>query len=173
MVEYFTVGYILKPQGIEGEVKVEPLTDDMTRFDKLETILLKRDNSYKSVAIEQTRYMGNYVVLKFAGCDDRSSAEKFRNQYLWIPRSMARELPKDTYFISDIIGCTVYTNTGKELGSVIDVIYTGSNDVYIINSKHGEILIPALKKVVREVDIKNKFIKIDTTEVEGLIPYEI
>lgn len=173
MVEYFAVGYVLKPQGIKGELKIEPLTDDMRRFDALDAILLKQGNLYTSIEIEKVRYMGNHVVLKLEGYDNRSSAEKLRDQYLWIPRNMARKLPEDTYFISDIIGCTVYTHMDKVLGSVIDVIYTGSNDVYVVDSEYGEILIPALKKVVREVDIKNRLIKIDTTEIEGLIPYEV
>lgn len=173
MVEYFTVGQILKPQGIKGEIKVKPLTDDMTRFDELKAILIKEDNGYKSIAIENTRYMGDNVILKLEGCDDRSSAEGFRDRHIWIPRNVARELPQDTYFTADIIGCTVRTNMGKVLGSIVDIIYTGSNDVYIIESEYGEILIPALKKVVRKVDVKNKLIKIDTTEIEGLIPHEI
>lgn len=173
MVEYFAVGQVLKPQGIKGEVKVKPLTDDMLRFDELKAILVKEDGGYKSIDIQHTRHMGNNVILKLEGCDDRSSAEEFRDQYIWIPRSMARDLPEDTYFTADIIGCTVRTNRGKVLGSIVDIIYTGSNDVYIIDSEYGEILIPALKKVVSKVDIKNKLIDIDTTEIEGLIPHEV
>lgn len=173
MVEYFAVGYVLKPQGIKGEVKVEPLTDDISRFDKLDVVLLRRDTKYIRIKIEDTRYMGNYVILKLEGYDDRSSAEGLRDEYFWIPRTLAKELPEHAYFISDIIGCNVRTDIGKTLGPVKEIIRTGSNDVYVVDSKDGEILIPALKKVVREVDIEKKLIIIDTTEIEGLLPDEI
>lgn len=174
MVECFAVGHVLRPQGIKGEVKVEPLTDYIERFEELDYILLEEDSGYGRVMIEKSRYMQDHVVLKLEGYDDRTAAEELRDQYLWIPRSMARELPGDTYFIADIIGCNVYTHKGNLLGLIKDIIRTGSNDVYVIESEHGEnILIPALKKVVRRVDIENKSITIDTTEIEGLISHEV
>ncbi len=173
MVEYFTVGYALKPQGIKGEVKVEPLTDDMTRFNDLDIIFLQENDDYIEYKIENVRYMENYVILKLEGYDDRSSADRLRGRYFWIPRSMAKQLTEHTYFIADIIGCRVETHMGKMLGIIKDVICTGSNDVYVIDSECGDIMIPALKKVVKKVDIEDKLIIIDTTGIEGLFPYEI
>ena len=86
---------------------------------------------------------------------------------------MARKLPADTYFIADLLGCRVETLSGEYLGEIADVQETGSNDVYIVHGgPKGEILIPALKKVVVEVDIKNKLVRVDLTDMEGLLPDE-
>lgn len=173
MNEYFAVGYVLKPQGIRGEIKVEPLTDHIKRFDELDFVLIEDSNSYRQLNIENVRYMKDAVILKIQGYDDVNCAETLRNEYLWIPRSMAKELPEHTYFIADIIGCTVKTNVGEIIGTVKDILSTKSNDVYVIDSSSGDILIPTLKKVVKKVDIQKKIITIDTTGLEGLFPYDI
>lgn len=170
MLEYLSVGYILKPQGIKGEIKVEPLTDYIERFDELDTLYIKMANQYSPVKVISTRYGGNHVFLRLEGYGDIDEAEKLRGQYLWIPRDKARDLPKDTFLIADIIGCAVYTQDGKQLGHVERVIHTGSNDVYVTKGPAGEILIPGLKKVVVDVDIKGRNITVAAQELEGLLP---
>ena len=86
---------------------------------------------------------------------------------------MARKLPENTYYIADLLGCRVETRTGEYLGKIADVLETGSNDVYIVQEgPRGEILIPALKKVVVLVDISNRLIQVDLTDMEGLLPDE-
>lgn len=173
MTEYLIVGKVLKPQGIKGELKVMPMIDDVSRYGELKSIWLRENDTYRSIALEGVRYMGDNVILKLEGCHDRSTAEGFRDEDIWIPRSIMGSLPEDTYLVTDIIGCIVYTDTGKLLGPIRDIIYTGSNDVYIIESQRGEVLIPALKEVIKDVDIEDKVMTIDTTEIEGLIPDEI
>ncbi len=170
MLEYLSVGYVLKPQGIRGEVKVEPLTDYIGRFDELSTLYVKIGDQYRPLRIIARKYRGNHVYLQLEGCHNRDQAESLRGQYLWIPRDKARDLPKDTFFIADIIGCAVYTTEGKLLGHVDRVIHTGSNDVYVTKGPVGEILIPGLKKVVLDVDIKSKKIIVAMEELEGLLP---
>ncbi len=172
MREYLSVGIVLKPQGIKGEIKVKPLTDDERRYDSLQTIYL-RDKEYKELHIESRRYEKGFVFLKLKGFETIESVIPLRNQYLWIPRHMARELPKDTFFIADLLGCRVETLTGEVLGKVTHVHETGSNDVYIVQEgPYGEVLIPALKKVITLVDIPNKLIRVDLTDMEGLLPDE-
>lgn len=173
MTEYFAVGYVLRPQGIKGEIKVEPLTDHIRRFDELYTVLLEDSDGYRQLNIENIRYIQDAVILKIQGYDDVNCAETLRNKYLWIPRSMAKELPEYTYFMADIIGCSVKTQGGDMIGTVKDIIYTKSNDVYVIDSSSGDILIPALKKVVKDVDVRDKVITIDITGLEGLFPYDV
>ncbi len=172
LLEYLSVGMVLKPQGLKGEVKVEPLTDDMTRFDDLDVVYLKSGQNYSAVKIISRRYSSNFAYLILEGYEDRNQAEKLRGQYLWIPRHMARILPEDTFFIADLIGSAVITSEGRQLGQIERVIQTGSNDVYIVNGDKGEILIPALKKVVLQVDIANKRVEVDAEELEGLLPDE-
>lgn len=172
MLEYLSVGYVLKPQGIKGEIKVEPLTDNMERFDTLKQVFIEENSGYKAVKIKSRRYRNNFVYLKLEGFDSIGDAERLRNQYLWIPRSMAVPLPEDTYFIADIVGCRVETLDGRELGRVDHVIQTGSNDVYAVKGSMGEILIPALKKVIQEVDVIEGKIVVDAAYLEGLLPDE-
>lgn len=170
MLEYLSVGYVLKPQGIKGEVKVDPLTDYIERFDELDTIYIKIMDQYNPLKIIARRYSGNHVFLRLEGYKDIDQAEKLRGQYLWIPRDEARDLPKNTFLIADIIGCAVYTQEGEQLGHVDRIIHTGSNDVYVTKGSMGEILIPGLKKVVLDVDIQGRKITVAAQELEGLLP---
>lgn len=101
-----------------------------------------------------------------------NAAEKLRGQYLWIPREEAKKLPEGSFFIADLIRCNVYTQEEEHLGSIKEVIHTGSNDVYVIKGVKGEILIPALKKVVLNVDIEAKRMTVDSLKLEGLLPDE-
>lgn len=172
MLDYLSVGYVVKPQGVRGEIKVEPLTDYMERFDELETLYLKGPDGYKPKRVVARRYSSRHIFLRLEGFEDRDSAEGLRGEYLWIPRHMARELPEDTFLIADIIGCIVYTEDGKELGKIDRVIETGSNDVYVTKGPMGEILIPGLKKVVSDIDINGRRIQVKASELGGLLPHE-
>lgn len=172
MQEYLSVGIVLKPHGLRGEVKVKPLTDDERRYDCLNCVYVKNDE-FKELSIISRRYNKGFVYLRFKGLETIDSVTNLRNKYLWIPRHMTRKLPADTYFIADLLGCRVETLSGEYLGEIADVQETGSNDVYIVHGgPKGEILIPALKKVVVEVDIKNKLVRVDLTDMEGLLPDE-
>ena len=172
MLEYISVGYILRPRGIKGEIKVEPLTDYIERFDELDILYIKVMNQYKPVKILARNYSHSYVFLRLEGYNDMNQVEELRGQYLWIPRDQVRKLPKDTFLIADIIGCAVYTQEGQHLGRVDSVIQTGSNDVYVTKGPLGEILIPGLKKVVLDVDIQSRKITVAVQELEGLLPNE-
>lgn len=172
MLKYLSVGLVLKPQGLKGEVKVNPLTDNIKRFDNLDEVYIKAGQNYIPLKIRGRWYRKDFVYLSFEGYEDRNQAERLRNEYLWIPREKAIPLPEDTFFIADLIGCAVRTNEGECLGHIEQVIQTGSNDVYVVNGSKGEILIPALKKVVLQVDIMNRFIEVDASELEGLLPDE-
>ena len=172
MLEYLSVGVVLKPQGLKGEIKVKPLTDDLRRYDSLQTVYLK-NGEYKELHIVSRRYVKGFVLLKFKGYETVESVMPLRSQYLWIPRHMARKLPKDTFFIADLLGCRVETLSGDVLGKITDVLETGSNDVYIVKGGPlGEVLIPALKKVITRVDIANRLVRVDLTDMEGLLPNE-
>lgn len=173
---YLSIGLVLKPQGLKGELKVKPLTEDPKRFDRLDYVLIKdeskKDNVYIEHKIERSRHNKGFVYLKLEQIDSIEDAEILRNQYLWIPRELAIKLSEDTFFIDDIIGCTVVTIEGKSLGQVSNVIKTGSNDVYEIKSNGGQLLLPAIKKVVKEVDINAARIVVDLTDMKGLLDDE-
>jgi 16S rRNA processing protein RimM len=174
MLEYLTVGIILKPHGLKGEVKVKPLTDDPRRFDNLQKIFLQTNKtSYKELQISSRRYDKGFVYLKFTGHVTIESIEPLRNKELWISRDMVQELPQFTYLIPDLLDCRVETIDGRYLGQLSQVMETGANDVYVVNGGPvGEVLIPALKKVITYVDIPNQLIQVDLSDMEGLVPDE-
>ncbi|WP_291560257.1 ribosome maturation factor RimM [Clostridium sp. UBA2485] len=148
MEDYLSVGQISKPHGIKGEVKVIPLTDDIKRFRKLKKVYI--DGNEK--VIVWCKMQVDRVILKIEGIDTMEGAESLRNKYIQVKREEAVRLPKDSYFIADLLSCTVYDTSENNIGKVYDVIKTGSNDVYWIKDEK-EILIPALKDIVLDVDI--------------------
>ena len=168
MEEYLEIGQIVNTNGLKGFLKVKPLTDDITRFEDLETVYIQKSKDLLEFKIQEVKYNKNMVLLKLAGIDDIEEAEKYKNFYIKINRKDAVELEDDSYFIVDIIGCEVFTDENKELGKVVDVFQTGSNDVYTVKNEDGkEILIPAIADVIKNIDIKNKNIVVHL--IEGLI----
>jgi len=168
MEEYLVIGQIVNTNGLKGTLKVKPLTDDITRFEDLETVYIEKAKELIEFRIQEVKYSKNMVLLKLEGIDNIEEAEKYKNFYLKINREDAVELEEDSYFIVDIIGCEVYTESQELLGKVVDVFPTGSNDVYTIKNSEGkEILIPAIEDVIKDVDIENKKIVIHL--MEGLI----
>ena len=168
MEEYLEIGQIVNTNGLKGLLKVKPLTDDITRFEELETIYIQIHSQLVEKKIEKVRYVKNMVLLKLEGIDDINEAEKYRNLYIKINRKDIKELPENSYLIVDMLKCEVYTEENELLGKMIDVLQTGSNDVYVVKNKNGkEILLPAIKDVVKKVDIQNK--KIIVKLMEGLI----
>lgn len=148
MEDYLSVGQISKPHGVKGEVKVIPLTDDMKRFRKLKNVYV--DGNEKTIV--WCKMQVDRVILKIEGIDTMEGAESLRNKYIQIKREEAVRLPKDSYFVTDLLSCTVYDTLENKIGKIYDVIKTGSNDVYWIKDEK-EVLIPALKDIVLDVDI--------------------
>lgn len=157
MENMFTVGKIVNTHGLKGEVKVVPTTDDPKRFGKLKEIYIEQRERvlYK---VESVRYHKNFVLIKFEGIDTIEAAELFKNASLKIDRKDSLPLADDEYYMSDLYNIEVETEEGRMLGELIDIIYTGSNDVYVIKNKdtQKELLIPAIKQVIKKVDLEQK-----------------
>ena len=168
MEEYFEIGQIVNTSGLKGEIKVKPFTDDITKFNNFKTIYVSMKKELKEFEIERVRFSKNMVFLKLKGIDTIEEAENYRNLYLKRKRDKNEKLEKDTYYIVDLIGCRVYTDEQKDLGEVVDIFSTGSNDVYVVKDELGkQVLLPAIKDVIKNVDIENK--KIVAHLLEGLI----
>ncbi|CCZ18493.1 MAG: ribosome maturation factor RimM [Clostridium sp.] len=168
MEKYLEIGQIVNTFGIKGQVKIVPFTDDITRFDELKEIYVEKKNELKLFQIEQVNYKKNMVILKLKGIETVEEAEKLRNCYLKIDRKDAKKLPKDTYFIVDLLGLDVYTDEGKLLGKVDDIYNAGSSDIYVVKDELGkQILLPAIKDVLKEVDLENQ--KIIVHLIKGLV----
>ncbi len=167
MKDYLAVGKVVNTHGVKGELKVIPLTSDLSRFDYLLFVTAKYEGELREFRVLSARLHKNTVLIKLKDIDTMNDAEKLKGQELWVERKHARKLEEDEYFICDLIGLKVYEND-IYLGTVTDVLQTGSNDVYIVkdSDKSGEILLPALKSVVVNVDIENN--RMDVIVPEGL-----
>lgn len=159
-MDHFRIAQILRPHGVRGEVKVYPLTDDISRFKRLREAYVERSGQYEAIRVDGAKYVSDAVVLHIVGTDTPEDAEKLRGLYLCVDREHAVKLPEGTYFISDIIGCRVFSSDGTALGSVTDVLETNANDVYVIEGGR-KLMVPALKKLLLNVDVKEKRIEFD------------
>lgn len=168
MKEYLKVGQIINTHGINGEVKVFPLTDDVRRYSKLKYVYMKSEEVYEKINIESVKYIKNFAVLKLSGIDNMNAAEKLKNTYIYVDRKNAIKLPEDSYFIADLIGIEVFTTEEEILGKITSVFSTGSNDVYEIKMDDGKVIfVPAIKDVVQSVDIHENRMVIKL--LEGLL----
>ena len=155
MEDLLKVGVITTTHGVRGEVKVFPTTDDAERFLELEYVLLDTGRELRRLDIKNVRFFKNLVILKFDGIDNINDIEKYKGKDLWIPREEAQELGEDEYYIADLQGLNVVLEDGTEFGTLRDVMETGANDVYIIDSnEHGEVLLPAIKECILDVDLE-------------------
>ena len=155
MEDLLKVGVITTTHGVRGEVKVFPTTDDAERFLELAYVLLDTGRELRRLDIKNVRFFKNLVILKFDGIDNINDIEKYKGKDLWIPREEAQELGEDEYYIADLQGLNVVLEDGTEFGTLRDVMETGANDVYIIDSnEHGEVLLPAIKECILDVDLE-------------------
>ena len=168
MENFIEIGQIVNSYGIKGQMKIVPFTDDITRFNDLKTIFIEINKELKEFKIEEVKYHKNNVLIKLEGINDINDTEKYKNCYVKIDRKNAVKLPKDTYFIIDLIGIEVFTEDNLFLGKIVDVFPTGSNDVYVVKDELGkQILLPAIGEVIKNVDISNK--KMIVKLIKGLV----
>lgn len=168
MEQLLQVGVITQTHGVRGEVKVFPTTDDPQRFKKLKHVVLDTGKETLPLEIQSVKFFKQFVILKFKGIDNINDIERYKRCPLLVEREDAVELEEDEYFIADMIGMDVVTEDGEVFGTLKDVMETGANDVYIIDSKaHGEVLVPAIRECILDVDIEARKMKIHL--MEGLI----
>ena len=164
MENSFLIGKIVNTQGVHGEMRVIPTTDDITRFELLDSVFI--DN--REYEVERVRYHKQFVLLKLKGIDDMTAAERYKTKEVRIPQEWAVPWEEDEYYIKDLYDMLVVTEDGREIGIIKDIIFTGANDVYVIKQKEGkDILIPAIKDCILKVDVENKVMTINL--LEGLL----
>lgn len=168
MEDILQVGIITSTHGVRGEVKVYPTTDDMRRFKRLKEVILDTGKEQMTLEIESVKFFKQFVILKFKGFDNINDVEKYRQKSLFVTRKNAVRLSRDEYFIADLMGLKVIDESEEEIGTLRDVMETGANDVYIIDMKDGrELLLPAIKQCVLEVDVEKGFVKVHI--LDGLL----
>ena len=166
--EFIVIGKVVSTQGNKGEFKVFPLTDSADRFKNITSIFIRKNINRKTLNIEKIRFKENMVILKAKDIENIEEAKMIVGSFLEVERKNAVKLPKDTYFIFEIIGLEVYDENDIFLGKIENVISTGSNDVYIVKGENkNELFIPAIREVVKNVNLEKKRITINM--VDGLI----
>ena len=162
--EILELGKVVNTHGSRGEIKVQPWCDDPEIFDELEYIYIG-DKRYD---ILKSRLHKNCEIIALDGVNNINEAELLRNKVVTIEREILGELPEGTYYIADLEGLEVKTVDGQVLGTIDEVIKTGSNDVYVLNNPGKKpILIPVIEQVVKEVNIDDGFVLVEL--MEGLI----
>ncbi len=155
METMFQVGVISATHGLKGEVKVFPTTDDPQRFKKLREVMLDTGKELIKLEVEQVKFFKQFVILKFRGYDDINDVEKWKKKPLKVYRDQAVALKKNEYYIADLIDMEVDLEDGTHFGTLKDVMQTGANDVYVIETTDGkEVLLPAIKQCILSVDVE-------------------
>ena len=168
MEDLLKVGVITSTHGIKGEVKVFPTTDDVKRFKKGISLILETGKEQLDLEVEGVKFFKQFVILKFKGIDDINQIEKYKRKELFVTREHAVKLKKDEYFIADLIGLSVIDEEGHTIGVLGDVMETGANDVYVVKmADEKEVLIPAIKQCILEVNVEEGFVKVHM--MEGLL----
>jgi 16S rRNA processing protein RimM len=153
---YLAVGYILGVHGLRGELKVELFTDFPERF--APGVQLFIGEELHETEVISARPHQKYLLLRLAGFSQREDAETLRGSWIFVDENEAVELEEGSYWVHDIIGLTVQTEAGEILGEIQDVLFTGANEVYIVQpvgtiNAGRELLLPAIEEVVRKVDL--------------------
>jgi 16S rRNA processing protein RimM len=161
---YVAVGRILGPQGLQGDFKVEPLTDFPERF--APGLILYVEGVART--IERCRWHKGKVLIKLSDIDSATAAEAMRERFLEVPEEELKPLSEGEYYQFQILGLEVRTTEGEPLGKVTQVLSTGSNDVFVVRGERGEVLIPALGHVVKAIDLDGGSMEVEL--VEGLLP---
>lgn len=173
--DFVTIGEITAPHGVRGEVRVLPLTDFPERFHGLKRVYLRAATKGTTptrpsgpVEVQSARWHKQFVLMKLHGIDGRDEADKLRRALVQVPVAEAHPLPPDTHYVFQLIGLEVYERDGRKLGVVQDVLATGANDVYVVERAEGEkeLLIPALRHVVLNIDLERR--RIDVQLLPGL-----
>lgn len=167
---YLAVGLVVGVHGLRGELKVELHTDFPERFAAGSHLWIGETLQERKVV--SARLHKNYLLLLLQGINQRALAEALRGQWLFVSEAEAVALDADSYWVHDIVGLTVQTEEGRELGEIVEVIFTGANDVYVISPALGvnqgkELLLPAISQVIRAVDLEAN--RMTVTLLPGLL----
>jgi 16S rRNA processing protein RimM len=146
------IARVLGPHGVRGELKCAVITDMPQRFATTRTVYL--GPAHQPFRVQCARVQGQRVLLRLEGITTRDQAERWRNALVEVPRAERAALPKDTYYWQDVIGLSVVTEEGERLGAVREILRTGANDVYVVGTDTGELLLPAIKDVIRRIDLE-------------------
>ena len=166
--DWINIGFIRKPHGLKGYVRVEGLSDTPDRFENLDRVGVElRDGRRETLEIERCRPDGNSWLMKFLGVDSTEHAERLRSAYIQVPEDAVAPLPENAYYVFELEGCAVVSEDGEEIGVVREVMTMPANDVFVVDTPEGEAMIPVVRDVVVELSPEESRIVI--RKIPGLI----
>ena len=163
-VETLIVGRVLGSHGVRGFVRVEPLTDDPERFASLKQVIIEG----REYRVSSARVSPGRILVKLEGIDTPEAARLLRNEYLRVPFEAAAPLPEGAYYHFQLVGLHVETTSGEPLGVLAEVLALPANDVYVVRGDRGELLIPAVRDIVTQIDLEARRMVVDP--LPGLLP---
>ena len=167
MNKYLELGQIVNVKGLKGEVKVNSFSENNERFEEVSEVILKLKSKQETYKIEKVGYHKSQVIIKFKNVNTVEEAETLRNSYIVVDREIFGDLPEGVYYIADLIGLDVFTESNEYLGKVDDIFSTGSNDVYVVKDELGkQKLLPGIDEVIKQIDLESG--KIIVNLIEGL-----
>jgi 16S rRNA processing protein RimM len=162
------VGRITRSVGLKGEMSLAMLTDTPERFAKLKKVWVGADERqvvrHTVLSVRVTR---SAVVLKLQGIESRSAADERRGQFVFVSEDETIPPKKGSFFIHDLVGMNVVTESGEEVGTVQEVMQLPAHDVWVVAAGGKEVLLPAVKEVIRSVDVQRRVVVI--RPLEGLL----
>ena len=147
---HLRIGQIVRPHGVRGAVKLDPLTDDTNRFRGMTEAYLEQHGELTPVPLSVLSIAPSQVIVKLDGVDTPEMAERLRGAFLCVDREHAVTLPEYTYFVADLLGAEVRDTEGGAYGRITDVMELPANDVYVVDG--GKLMLPALKRLIRSFD---------------------
>lgn len=151
--ELIVVGRVGRPHGLRGEMRIQPDTDFPERLTGLQQITLLKNEESMQASVVSIRPHGTGVLLKLEGIDTIESAARWRGAAVAVRREHAAPLEAGRHYVSEVLGLRVETEDGRILGTVAEVLRTGSNDVYVVKGAEREVLVPAISTVVLAIDL--------------------
>lgn len=159
------IGTVVSSHALKGEIKVFPYTDFLERCYELQKVRISKSGKMRVVEVEKARIQGKLWIIKLQGTDSREEADSLRGGKLYILPEERVGLPSGHYYYNEIVGLQVYTEEGNLLGTVKEVVSSAAQDVYVVNKTGGgEFLVPAVKEIIKEIDIEGGRLCVDLPE---------
>lgn len=160
--KYLAIGKVLRPHGVRGELRLEVYTESAANLETVETLYV--GDKQRPYPLEAARIHQKILLIKLKGCDDRDQADTFRGELISIAAESAAPLKPGQYYHHQIIGLKVVSDEGEALGTISEIIETGSNDVYVVKNGDTELLVPSIKSVVLKIEMDQMLVHL----IDGL-----
>lgn len=164
----YAIGHVVKVFGVRGEVVVKPFTGSTSRFNSLDRMFVGRDEAgARETSVEYVKPGKGGIRLKLSDIPDRTHAEQIVGAYVFVAEDQRIRLPRGAYFVEDIVGSQVLDQDGRTVGLLKAVLKMPAQDVYVVDDNGKEIMIPAVKEFIREIDLSTQTVRVNL--IDGMV----